>query len=236
MIKVAVVEDNPEYTRQEVQFLERFSQEEDTPIQISCYQSGMEFLEQYRQGCDIILLDIEMPGMSGMETAKELRKVDTDVCIIFVTRMPQYAMMGYEVGAKYYILKPVQYQNFRDKLKESIAFLTAKSDQFLYLKGEDGIHRVNISDIRYVEGEGHFVHFHTSQGVLSKRSSMKEIMRSLQDRRFASCGSSYLINMEHITKIGRNSVTVDGRELPISRLKKKDFMNAVTLYLGGRFL
>lgn len=236
MIKVAVVEDNIQYERQLLQLLDRFSEDEGIQLQVRTYQSGMEFLEQYGQGYDIVLLDIEMPGLSGMDTAAAIRKIDNDVCLIFITKMPQYAMMGYEVGAKYYILKPVQYDNFREKLKESIQFLLGKSDRYVYVKAEDGLHRVRLSDIYFVESQGHFVRFFTTKGVLSKRTSMKEVSQTLLDKRFASCGKSYLINMDHITKMDRNMVVVGQREIPISRLKKKEFLNAVTLFLGGRLL
>lgn len=236
MITVAVVEDNQDYIDQEVRFLNKFSKEESIPLHIDCYQSGLEFLERHSQGSDIILLDIEMPGMSGMDTAKALRKVDEDACIIFVTQMPQYAIMGYEVGARYYILKPVQYYDFSTKLKATIEYLSARNRDFLFLKSDDGIHRVNISDIRYLEGDGHLIYFHTNQGVLSKRASMKDMVRSISDKRFAFCGNSFLVNMEYITAIDKNTVTVDGRELPMSRARKKEFVHAVTLYLGGKML
>ena len=236
MIKVAVVEDNQDFADQEVQFLERFSKEESVPIQVACYQSGLEFLEQCRQGSDIVLLDIEMPGLNGMDTARELRKVDTDACIIFVTQMPQYALMGYEVGAKYYVLKPLQYYDFSVKLKTVVDFLLAQNRDFLFLKSDDGVHRVNVSDILYLEGDGHLIRFHTNQGIFSKRASMKEMVQSISDKRFVFCGNSYFINMEYITAIDKNTVTVDGQRLPISRLRKNDFMHAVTLYLGGKFV
>lgn len=150
--------------------------------------------------------------------------------------MPQYAIMGYGVGAKYYIVKPVQYYDFSVKLKATVDFLSAQNKDYLFLKSDDGVHRVCISDIRYLEGDGHFIHFYTNQGVLSKRASMKEMVQSISDKRFAFCGNSFLVNMDYITEIDKTTVTVDNRKLPISRLKKKEFIHTVTLYLGGKLI
>jgi DNA-binding LytR/AlgR family response regulator len=151
--------------------------------------------------------------------------------------MAQYALKGYEVGAKYYILKPLEYGNFSMKLDSVLSSMQQKKENYLYLKCEEGIVKLDTSDIRYIASEGHFVYFHIGGGVTyRKRASMRDVSKTVNDKRFIACGNSYLVNMDYITNIEKESVVVGEDKLPISRLKKKEFMNTVTLYFGGRLL
>lgn len=99
MLKVGVVDDDREENARLKGYLQRFQEEEKEEFLIKTYDSGVDFLEEYKSNYDVIFLDIEMPGVDGMEVAHEIRNLDRSVGIIFVTNMAQYAIRGYEVNA-----------------------------------------------------------------------------------------------------------------------------------------
>ena len=89
-------------------------------IELNIFTDGKQIVFDYEPVYDIILMDIEMPGLDGMSAAEKIRETDRDVIIIFITNMAQYAIKGYQVRARSYILKPVNYYSFEMELKEAI--------------------------------------------------------------------------------------------------------------------
>ena len=99
MIRIAVVEDEEKYYRVLKGYLDRYGTESNEKIEVVWFENGAVFLEQFHSDFDIILLDIEMPVMDGLSVARDVRKADDYVIIIFITNMAQYAIHGYEVNA-----------------------------------------------------------------------------------------------------------------------------------------
>ncbi len=122
-MKVAVVDDVPRDAQLLVRYLQQFQGEQGISIQIVPFYSSIDFLEEYDGAYDIVFLDIEMPGSDGLTTAREIRNRDDAVAIIFITNMAQYAIRGYEVNAVDFMVKPVGYFNFSQKLAKAIRFL-----------------------------------------------------------------------------------------------------------------
>lgn len=120
MIRVALVEDEESSQRTLTEYLERFSQEINEKIHVSIFPDGAEIVEDYRGNYDIILMDILMRYMDGMEAASEIRKVDKEVVILFITSTPQYVMKGYTVDALDYVLKPVSYFAFSQRMQRAL--------------------------------------------------------------------------------------------------------------------
>lgn len=236
MIKIMILEDDSAYVLKIQEFLNRYFSNAKLEFSAHSYDNAVEFLENYDMETDICLMDIQMKGMNGMEAAKELRKIDSYVSIIFVTNMPQYALQGYEVGARYYILKPLEYNNFSMKLDSVIAGLAPKQNQYLYLKGKEGVSKINVSEIMYISTNGHKLYIHTKNQIYPKRMKLQEVEEKLHDKRFAACSKSYLINMDYITNMDKTAVYIGKEYIPISRSKHKEFANTVMLYFGGRLV
>ncbi len=121
MIRVAIVEDEQAYRVQFQEYIMRFASETGVKFSVSVFSEGIQLVEHYKPVWDIVLLDIQMPGIDGMETAQFIRKKDDSVAIIFITNMAHYALKGYEVGAFDFVIKPIAYPAFSMKLKKFVA-------------------------------------------------------------------------------------------------------------------
>lgn len=113
-VRIAIVEDEKSAARALEQAIQRYGTENKVSFTIRVWHDPLLFLEEYQAEYDIVYMDIRMPALSGMETARNLRKMDRMVMLIFVTSLRQYALEGYTVGAFDYILKPVKYYDFAE--------------------------------------------------------------------------------------------------------------------------
>lgn len=233
MYRIAIVEDCPEDSDLLVEYLTRYEQEQGEGFRIEQFSNGLNFVEDYRPDYDIVLMDIEMPYLDGMATARKLREMDSAVCLIFVTNMAQYAIEGYEVGALDYLLKPIPYQHFALKLERAIRNREARRERYFGIQSPEGFIRLPVSHIYYVVSEKHYLCFTTQEGIYRQRGSLKELSTQLPGQTFARCHTSYLVNMDYVERVGQSTVTVKGQELPISRTCKKEFMDSFARYLGG---
>ena len=148
---IAIVEDEKACTSILEQHLQRFQEETNTEIQHRSYTNSMDFLATYQPVWDLLLLDIKMPMMDGLTLAHKIREMDTNVLIIFVTKMAQYAMAGYAVSALDYVLKPVNYYAFSMKLRKVQNLLQTKQQHFLVVQGNGFIRKMEVGMIRYIE-------------------------------------------------------------------------------------
>ena len=123
MIRIAIVEDEESYVKELTGYLKEYQNTYKEELEITVYRDGDGITSNYRAQFDIILMDIQMKFMDGMSAAEEIRKQDSEVVIMFITNMTQYAIRGYEVDALDYILKPVSYFAFCQKLSRLAQFL-----------------------------------------------------------------------------------------------------------------
>lgn len=234
MIRAAIVEDTAADRTRLIKMAERFRNDEAVEIQYDCFENGLSFLERQGKGYDIVFMDIEMPLMDGMTTAAKLRKLDAYIPLVFITNMAQFAIKGYEVDAMGFLVKPVSYFDFSYWLKKAMPII-ASHQLSVPVKTEHGMSMICASDIFYLEVNDNNVTYHTSNGEYVTRSTLKNAEALLVEKgNFVRCNSCYLINMQYVSDLKSNSVVVAGNELMISRAKKKDLINALTAYLGGK--
>lgn len=232
MLKIAIIEDEQESRDLLYAHCSRYMEEHQTHFSVSCFCNGLDFLHE-EGSWDILFLDIRMPVMNGVEVAKVLRRMDDLTSIIFVTSMPQFAIDGYSVRAMNYLLKPVAYETFSSAMRDAIRYQGKHKDVYCAVQTKDGLIKIRLSDLYYVEVRGHHAFYHTVSQVLQSTSTLKEIESKLQNQSFARCHASFLVNLEHVTRVNENTLMVHNEELPISRGKRKEFMNCFTNYLGG---
>lgn len=235
MIRIAVVEDEKTYQDKLKEYIKRFEGECGQSFQITFFKDGLDIVDDYKPIWDIILMDIKMKHMDGMETAEKIRRYDPAVLIIFITTMAQYAIKGYEVDALDFVLKPITYSQFSQKMQKALAMLKKGEDKFLLLPQEDRKERVSTNEILFIEVRNHYLHVVTGRTTYVMRYSMQEIEKELQDYHFVRCNNSYLVNLKNVTGVQKDSVLVGTHELPISRPKKKLFLKALSDYLGAGY-
>lgn len=233
MFKIAVVEDDAADSEALLRFLSRYAQENHEDFKISVFKDGLEFLGNGEPSFQIIFMDIMMPHLDGIKTARKLRTVDQDASLIFVTNMVKYAVSGYEVDAMDFVVKPVDYFNFALKLEKAIRIQKKKESQTIILPSEDGMVKVNLNRILYIESSLHFVVYHIEDGDLRVRASMKDTEKKFEGMDFLKCNNSFLINLAAIDKVVGDDVIIGEHRIPISRGKRKEFLNGLAIYYGG---
>ena len=235
MLRIAVVEDDTACARQLQEYILRFSRERGETIETEVFTDGAQLVMDYRPVWDILLLDIEMPRMDGMTAAQTVRRADPSVIIIFITNMAKYAIKGYEVDALDFVLNPVTYPQFAMKMKKAAAIAAGRERRYLLLPKDGVEQRVSTDDILFVEVINHRLYVHTAGGVYVRSGSMQEMERQLALPQFARCNNSYLVNLRNVVGVRRDAVLVPGHELPISRPKRKAFLQTLSDYFGGGF-
>lgn len=230
---VAIVEDTPAEAAALKEYFARYTKEKGAEFQLFHFTSGEAFLEKYRPVYDIVLMDIGLPKINGMEVASRLRELDQTATLIFVTNMAQFAVRGYEVDAFDFVVKPVSYSNFALKLQRALNKLSTRRDTEVLVSTADGMFRVASSQIKYIEISGHKMLYHTTDGTIKAYGNLKEVEASLSEKIFVRCNSCYLVNLNYVRAIRGYVVLVDEDELQISRPRKKAFAQAVNDYLGG---
>lgn len=233
-MNIAVVDDNLNDRKMILDYLSQFFNESGEDYTTSTFEDGVSFLKDYSFSYDFIIFDIDMPQMSGIDTAKELRKKDSNVTIMFVTNMPQYALEGYSVEAVDYVLKPLSYPDFRLKMKKATRYILRNSVKKVTINTtEEGLITVDSSDIYYVESKLHYIYYHTKKGIYKMRAKLTEVEDILLPYHFARSGGSFLINLAYLEKIDGNEIVVADETLPLSRRMKASLMSAFTKYIGG---
>lgn len=233
MIQVAIVEDNAQERIRIRALLNNIAQQESVQLSISEFPTGYAFLDSFHSEYDMILMDIEMPGMDGMETARAIRRTDTTVLIIFITNLAQYAICGYEVEALDFIVKPINPCSFSLKMKRAISRTAKRTDEVIQIRTERETFSVPISSIRYLEVSGHYVIYHLTGGTLTEYTTLKDAEQKINKRFFVRCNRCYLVNLRYITSVSKDTVILGKDALAISRPQKKSFLLAFSEFLGG---
>ena len=232
-MRVAIVEDDGETRAVTAEYFRRFQRENGTVIDVEEYADGRELIDRYSPRFDLIFLDIEMRTLNGMHTAEKIRETDERVMLVFLTHMSGYAIRGYAVQASDYILKPLSYDLFAVKMQEWIRRIErSRGKNIMIAAGEETI-QLSTDRIYYLEVMGHRLIYHTDQGKIEVWGKLKDAAEALAGKGFALCNQCYLVNLLHVQRISGNLVQVGPDSLAISRPRRKDFLQAVTDYIGG---
>lgn len=241
MLHVAIVDDDEKIADLMKSFLKQYTDERKTVFSVECYSDPADFLSVYGNGdCyDMIFLDIELPGMNGMDVARKIRDIDIDVALVFVTNMRQYAIKGYEVDADDFIVKPVSYYDFAMKLDRVLRKIEKKETVKIAVNCDGVVKYLPIDTIRYVEVARHRLTYHTDEGILETRGSLNKIEELFLENNFSRCNNYCLVNLRYVTGIdghtlfvgyGRNNQESD--PISISYPRKKEFVASLNKYLG----
>lgn len=235
MIRLAIVDDDERYQSQVKEYISRFEKESGgETFDVKIFSDAMDFITDYKPVYDIVFLDIEMPLLDGMTAARRLRQLDKEICIVFVTNMQKYAIEGYEVNAVDFVVKPIKYFNFTDKLKKAMGFARIRRGKEIMVKSEDGFVCVPASGIDFVEKDKNYLVYHTDRGELRERGTIEEVFEKLEDSGFAKCNSGCIVNLRKVGRVTQSCVIVGGEMLPLSRRRAAEFKaNMLNFMRGG---
>ena len=226
MLRIGICDDQME-ARDALRFqLEKVLREESEQIvyEFSTGESAVRWLKKHPGEIDLLFLDVEMKGINGMEAAGQIREFDRDICLVFVTGYTDYVFDGYKVNALDYVIKPVGAERIREVLKRVREQIFDGREKSFCFKTPEGTYRLPLSDISCFYSDKRKVNV-VCAGREEKLSyafygKLDEVEEQLSGA-FVRVHQRYLVNPKWVTRIGGESVTVDGQSIPISRAMKE---------------
>lgn len=215
--KIAICDDMEEDVKYISSAVNKWAEKENITVDIETFPSAESFLFRYaeQKTFDILLLDVEMPSMNGVELAKRIRKENDAVQIIFITGYTDYIAEGYEVSALHYLVKPLSETKLFEVLNRAVLKIR-KNEKSLFFSLSGEMVRIPIYEIKYLEVQQNYVTVHSKKDYTVKKT-LGEFEREL-DERFYRMGRSFIVNLSCIDKITKTDVFLsDGSVIPLPR-------------------
>lgn len=191
--------------------------------------SAVEFMEGH--AVDLIFLDIQMPGITGMEFARTISK---RTLIVFTTAYSEYAIDSYEVDAIDYLIKPVEYDRFKKAADKALAYhhlllqeekehIEPAAEEYFFVKSDRKFFKVNFEDILFVEGLKDYVILQLEEQHIITRMNMKAMYELLPKSQFLRVNKSYIVNTTHIDAFDNNDIFIKTHEIAIGNSYRESF-------------
>ncbi len=231
MIKIAVCDDEVPVLEKTIKILKKYKSVE---LEIDSFTSGEELLSSEKR-YDIILLDIDMNGINGIDTAKAIRAKDTQVKLIYITNYSDYSIFAFGVHAFAYLLKPISQSELFAQLDEACLYGIPKKEQELQFIAKEGIIRINTSQILYFEYMERQVIMHTNERLWHLQRKITDIASEMEQYDFTMPHKSFVVNLFAVKKIeGYDIILVDDSMIPLSQKKATAFRKILNQYLVQR--
>ena len=233
LIKIAVCDDEEIMLSKLTQKAIAYMEHTDFPYQIFPFLSA-EALLKSNEPYDIVFLDIQMKGMTGLEAALKLREVGSDSFIVFVTVLKECVYDVFEVKASDYLLKPVDDDRFKRTMDRILSYIEDRKKSNLFVQKGTWCKSIRFADILYCEIINRKIYAHTKQGVIDYYFKIEELEKQL-DTRFFKCHRSYLVNLQYVCGCENGLAELEnGENIPISRLRQQEFVQAVLCYMKAK--
>ena len=208
-MRIAICENEISHKENVQNLLRKWAKMNNREISIAAFNDAESILSPLEDvGFDVLLLDIEMKKISGMELAKLIRRTNDDAIIIFITSHTSYSLEGYDVNPLHYLIKPLNEKVFFKVLDKAYAIYSIRGGDALVINTEDGSTRVPTEAIRYISMNAHYAKIYTHKGVYETRITAKELTACLPSH-FIECHRSYIINMFKVSCTFRDYVVMD---------------------------
>lgn len=227
MLQIAIVDDEKNIISEITQKLKQYFYEKSILYTVHPFENGQDFLA-HDPVFDMIFLDIQMDGMSGMDVAKTLRQSGVKSLIIFITVLHEYVYDAFEVEASDYLLKPLNDLRFSRTMDRICKNLQNIDHKCLSLTSKGNTCRLlRLKDIYYCEAINHRMEIHMNGLVHECTLKMKELSEQL-DSRFFLCHRSYFVNLDFVVGYADGqAILTNGEQIPVSRLRGQEFSKAV---------
>ena len=234
MLNIAICDDESVEIEYLTSLTQQWSAMTGTAVRITGFSSAEAFLFKYEEdkSFDILLLDIQMKAMDGVELAEKIRENNDGVQIVFITGFTDYFSRGYDVSALHYLIKPVKKEKFFEVLSKAYVSCNKKETYILVNVDSENL-RINLKDLFYVEAFGHSCTLYCKSKEYTVKLSISEI-KDLLDETFVYCHRSYIVNLKHILKLSKTDLFLDnGKTVPVSRRMYNDVnMRFIKYYKG----
>lgn len=222
-MRIAIVEDESAEFKRLNKYLNEYAAEEQKTYYIERFPDSESFLKE-ANNYDLVFMDIQLPGINGMEACRELRKKNDDIFIVFVTNLAQYAVDGYEVNAVDFLLKPLNYDLFVCKMKRMESLIYRRGDKKLILHLNGGVNIVEAKTILYIEIIRHQLTFHFVSGeAITVYGKISDMVDDLKPLSFSRCHKSYIVNLRYVTKVVGSQIELGQQTVPIGATFKSQF-------------
>ena len=231
MIHIAICDDEKHMSDHIRSMISDFFRKKNQEISLHMFSSGEELLS-YNGQIDILFLDIQMKGMDGMETARKLRADQFRGFLVFITVLKEMVFQSFEVQAYDYLVKPVDKKQFEKTMERLYASMqNAREDSLLVQKGYEG-RIIPKDEIVFCEIIDRKIYLNLASGEVVDYYERIENLETKLDNRFYRCHRSYLINLKHLKGYKNGTAYMDnGKEIPVSRLRSKEFSSVVLQYM-----
>ena len=234
MLKIAVCDDSRELLEKVEKDLHEYENVRNTPVTVHTYTNAVDLLDGLKKtDYDILILDIIMPGFTGMQAAHEIRKFNEEIKIIFLTSSKEFAIESYSVGAYYYLLKPVLNEKLFSVLDKVVSEITSKQESCV-IYTHMGIVNIPFAKIECLEVYNKHLVFHLSDGSTKEtRGALTDYENVFLERKeFLKIHRSYILNMDYSHSIEAGEIaTYSGKKFPVSRLLAKDIKERYMNYM-----
>lgn len=235
--RIAVCDDEKPSRDFELKLINQWAEKSELLISADSYTSAENFLfeSEDRLEYDLLILDIQMGKMNGVELAKTLRRRGFEGALVFLTGVKDYAIEGYEVGAVRYLLKPLKEEEFFKTLSlVHSEFSNREKDVFLLQIGTD-VSKIEYDKIIYIEASGHYVHLCGSGFEKEWKAAFSSISPDFEAHDFFCLRRGLLVNLEHISRITRTDCILDnGESILIARGKYQELNEAFIKHYRGQ--
>lgn len=232
MIRIALVEDDKQMTLELIEVTQRFFKENNVKSEIYTFANAEDFLCDFKNNYNLILMDIDLPNMDGMKAVQHLRETKSDAMVIFVTSLAQYAIEGYKVNAFDFVVKPVQYYNFALTLKRALKSLLVQNEKSIIINNKSFMQKIDISNLKYIEVINHNLVFHTVNNNIEIRGTLSTYVHQLKDYDFVLCNRCYLVNLKFVSRVTTEYVIIGEEKLILSKSRRTDFISAINAFIS----
>lgn len=232
MFRIAICDDS-KYDLKELSTALESLKAEGIEYELKCYSNGPELIRDFEAGkrYHLLILDMVMEPVNGIDTAKEIRKNDVSMPILIVTSTMEFALEGYQINAWRYLTKPINQEHFLKVVHEILVAVSEKDKSYFLIENDNGITKIKFDDILYFDSNLHTITVHTIKENYSFRGTIGKIEEAYAEQGFFRIHKSYLVNLMYVQRVSKQTVTlVNGENLDLSKLRAATLHEALLDY------
>ncbi len=231
MLNIVICDDNQDHLKD----LKQLTNGSIDNVNITLFNSGHDLIDYYENNLhriDIIVCDIELDNLCGINVAKILKKLNSNVQIIFVSAHIRYFEEVYCVDHVYFLSKPIDRNKFSAAIQKAATKAIENKNKYITITTKSALHIINLNEIKFIEADLRKIKIHAEDSVYTKYAKLDDFLELL-DSRFLICHKSFAVNMEKVVKVNRNSFVLKGKvEIPISRSRYASVKRKFIDYIG----